>query len=469
MIMSDYKVDILIVDDQKSICYSIERFLKAEGYSTISAQNVENGMEFLEKYEPGVVVMDIRMPVKSGLEALELIKKRHPHVQVIMMTAYSTTEQAIEAIKLGAYDYLIKPFENDELLGLIQNALKTRVLMEGVVTCNGLDDQYSTEKIIGKSSKMLSIFKQIGKVAPSDASVLIMGESGTGKELIARAIYNHSKRADKRFLAVNCAAIPENLLESELFGYERGAFTGANFRKIGKFEQCHGGTVFLDEIGEMPFPTQSKILRVLQDGTFQRLGGSEMVNTDFRLISATNKKLDQLVEEKKFRQDLFYRIDTVTIRVPPLRERTEDITELATHFVRRYRRMLNKNIKGITKKTLDAFEQYYWPGNVRELESLIHKSVILCIREYLCIDCCVDLNLEQKSKVNLSVDDAMDVFISSIFEKGAQADFQRLMLKFEKAVIKRTLKETGGNQVKAANTLGISRNTLRKKMPNLTV
>ncbi len=464
--MSDYKVDILIVDDQKSICYSIERFLKAEGYSTISAQDVENGMEFLEKHEPGVVVMDIRMPGKTGLEALALIKKRHPHVQVIMMTAYSTTEQAIEAIKLGAYDYLIKPFENDELLGLIQNALKTRVLMEGVVTCNGLDDQYSTEKIIGKSSKMLSIFKQIGKVAPSDAPVLIMGESGTGKELIARAIYNHSKRADKRFLAVNCAAIPENLLESELFGYERGAFTGANFRKIGKFEQCHGGTVFLDEIGEMPFPTQSKILRVLQDGTFQRLGGNEMVNTDFRLISATNKKLDQLVEEKKFRQDLFYRIDTVTIRVPPLRERTEDITELATHFVRRYRRMLNKNIKGITKKTLDAFEQYYWPGNVRELESLIHKSVILCIREYLCIDCCVDLNLEQKTTINLSVDDAMDVLISSIFEKGAQADFQRLMLKFEKAVIKRTLKETGGNQVKAANALGISRNTLRKKSTN---
>lgn len=466
MIMSDYKVDILIVDDQKSICYSIERFLKVEGYSTLSAQDVENGMEFLEKYEPGVVVMDIRMPGKTGLEALALIKKRHPHVQVIMMTAYSTTEQAIEAIKLGAYDYLIKPFENDELLGLIQNALKTRVLMEGVVTCNGLDDQYSSEKIIGKSSKMLSIFKQIGKVAPSDAPVLIMGESGTGKELIARAIYNHSKRADKRFLAVNCAAIPENLLESELFGYERGAFTGANFRKIGKFEQCHGGTVFLDEIGEMPFPTQSKILRVLQDGTFQRLGGNETITTDFRLISATNKKLDQLVEEKKFRQDLFYRIDTVTIRVPPLRERTEDITELATHFVRRYRRMLNKNIKGITKKTLDAFEQYYWPGNVRELESLIHKSVILCIREYLCIDCCVDLNLEQKSKINLSVDDAMDVFISSIFEKGAQADFQRLMLKFEKAVIKRTLKETGGNQVKAANTLGISRNTLRKKSTN---
>jgi DNA-binding NtrC family response regulator len=465
--MINYQADILIVDDQKSICYSIEKFLQIEGYSAISAQNVEMAMKLLETHEPRVVVMDIRMPETSGLEALSLIKEVRPNVQIIMMTAYSTTEQAIEAIKLGAFDYLIKPFENDDLLGVIQDALKAKVLMEDVVTCNGLDDLRSGEKIIGKSPQMLAIFKQIGKVAPSDAPVLIMGESGTGKELIARAIFGHSTRADKRFLAVNCAAIPEDLLESELFGYERGAFTGANFRKIGKFEQCDGGTIFLDEIGEMALSTQSKILRILQDGTFQRLGGNENVTSDFRLISATNKNLDQLAKEKNFRQDLFYRIETVTIRVPPLRERTEDITELATHFVQRYRKLLSKNIKGITQKTLKVFEQHSWPGNVRELESLIHRAVILCIREYLCVDCCVDLKIEPNISVNPTVNEAMENLVSALFENNSQVNLQELILSFEKAVIKRALVETTGNQVQAANLLGISRNTLRKKMPQL--
>jgi nitrogen regulation protein NR(I) len=459
--------DILIVDDQKAICYSLERLLRNEGYDVCSVQSGEEALDFLKEQKANVVVMDIRMPKQDGLEILTNIKKYYPKIQVIMMTAYSTSEQAIEAIKLGAYDYLIKPFENDELLGLIQDALRTKTMMENVVTCDGQTDFSSGEKIIGKSSTMLSIFKSIGRVSSTDAEVLILGESGTGKELIARAIYNHSKRSDKRFLVMNCAAIPENLIESELFGFERGAFTGADFRRIGKIEQCQGGTLFLDEIGDLPISIQAKLLRVLQDGTFQRLGGEETLTADFRLISATNKNLEQMVTEKNFREDLYYRINTVIISLPPLRERLDDIPELTNYFIRRYRKTLNKNVKGITEKTLKMFQQYPWPGNVRELESLIHKSVILCRKDYLCMDCCVDLRVDEKTYTCANVSEAIDTFVSVAFKEGAHKNFQQLILKFEKAMIKKALEETGGNQVQAANILGISRNTLRKKMDDI--
>jgi DNA-binding NtrC family response regulator len=460
--MADNKADILIVDDQKSICYSLERFLRTEGYAVHSAQSGEKALALLKTHEPRVVIMDIRMPEQDGLEILTIIRESYPKVQTIMMTAYSTAEQTIEAIKLGAYDYLIKPFENDELLSLIHDALKTRTVMDGVVTCDGWNDHDSAEKIIGKSPEMLSIFKQIGKIAPTEVPVLIQGESGTGKELIARAIYNHSKRADRRFLAVNCAAIPENLLESELFGYERGAFTGADTRRLGKIEQCQGGTLFLDEIGDLPLSIQAKLLRVLQDGTFQRLGGGETIKTDFRLLSATNQELPQLVTNNRFRDDLYYRINAVTINVPPLRERQRDLPDLINYFIRRYRKILNKNIKGVSEKTIRIFEQYSWPGNVRELENLIHKSVILCKSEYLCIDCCMDLRVSGADSC-ASLTETIDALVALAFRECLQGKFQAIISQIETAMIKRSLETTGGNQVRAAKLLSISRNTLRKK------
>ncbi|MCL4536434.1 MAG: sigma-54 dependent transcriptional regulator, partial [Nitrospirae bacterium] len=259
---------ILVVDDQKTVCYSLHRFLQSEGYNVHTATSGEDALSVLNDVKPDLVIMDVRMPEMDGLEVLKKIKESHPKVQVIMMTAFSTTEKAIYAIKLGAYDYLAKPFDNDELLIRVKDAIKTRELMEEVVTFDEVKDYAGGERIIGKSPQMLDIYKQIGRAAPTDATVLIRGESGTGKELIARAIYHYSNRADKPFLAINCSAIPEQLLESELFGYERGAFTGADFKRIGKFEQCSGGTLFLDEIGDMTLPLQAKVLRVLQDGQF---------------------------------------------------------------------------------------------------------------------------------------------------------------------------------------------------------
>ncbi|MCL5063081.1 MAG: sigma-54 dependent transcriptional regulator, partial [Nitrospirae bacterium] len=259
---------ILVIDDQKTVCYSLQRFLQSEGYNVHTATSGEDALSVLNDVKPDLVIMDVRMPEMDGLEVLRKIKESHPKVQVIMMTAFSTTEKAIEAIKLGAYDYLAKPFDNDELLIRAKDAIKTREMMEEVVTFDEVKDYAGGERIIGKSPQMLDIYKQIGRAAPTDATVLIRGESGTGKELIARAIYHYSNRADKPFLAINCSAIPEQLLESELFGYERGAFTGADFKRIGKFEQCSGGTLFLDEIGDMTLPLQAKVLRVLQDGQF---------------------------------------------------------------------------------------------------------------------------------------------------------------------------------------------------------
>ncbi len=343
---------ILVVDDQKTVCYSLQRFLQSEGYNVHTATSGEDALSVLDNVKPDLVIMDVRMPEMDGIEVLRKIKESHPQIQAIMMTAFSATEKAIQAIKLGAYDYLTKPFDNDELLIRVKDAIKTKELMDEVVTFDVSDDYAEGERIIGKSPAMLDIYKQIGRAAPTDATVLIKGENGTGKELVARAIYHYSNRSSKPFLAINCAAIPEQLLESELFGYERGAFTGADFKRIGKFEQCSGGTIFLDEIGDMPLGLQAKLLRVLQDGKFQRLGGTETIETDVRIIAATNKDIEDMVKNNTFREDLYYRINVVTINVPPLRERKEDIKELVHYFIQKYNKKLGKTIKGITADAL---------------------------------------------------------------------------------------------------------------------
>lgn len=456
---------ILVVDDQKTVCYSLQRFLESEGYEVHTTTSGKDALSFLNDAKPDLVIMDVRMPGMDGIEVLEKIKQLHPDVQVIMMTAFSTTEKAIQSIKLGAYDYLIKPFDNDELLIRVRDAIKTKELMNNAVTLDVSDDYTGGERIIGKSPVMLDIYKQIGKVAPTDATVLIKGESGTGKELIARAIYHYSNRSTKPFLAINCAAIPEQLLESELFGYERGAFTGADFKRIGKFEQYSGGTIFLDEIGDMPLGLQAKLLRVLQDGKFQRLGGTETIETNVRIIAATNKDIEDMVKNGTFREDLYYRINVVTINVPPLRERKEDIKELVHYFIQKYNKKLGKTIKGITTDGLKRLEEYTWPGNVRELENVIQKSIVFCPGDYLSILCFEGLGVQEGlQKSCASVEEAIQNLVDLAFKYGCNERFQDMLNMIEKGMVKGALELTKGNQVQAAKLLGISRNTLRKKL-----
>jgi nitrogen regulation protein NR(I) len=454
---------ILVVDDQKTVCYSLQRLLQAEGYDVVTETNGERALELVAGAAPDLVIMDVRMPEIDGIEALGRIKESHPEIQVIMMTAFSTTEKAIQAMKLGAYDYLLKPFDNDELLIRVRGAIKAKELVKEVVTFNETEDYTKGERIIGKSPLMLDIYKQIGRVAPTDATVFIRGESGTGKELIARAVYHYSKRADKPFLAVNCAAIPEQLLENELFGHERGAFTGAEFRRIGKCEQCDGGTLFLDEIGDMSLPLQAKVLRFLQDGTFHRVGGNETIKSDLRLIAATNKDIEDMVKKGAFREDLFYRINVVTITLPPLRDRKEDIGHLVQYFIGKYNKRIGKEIKGITSEVLDCFKGYAWPGNVRELENSIQKAMVFCNSDYLSMECCENLKLRRIGSC-ASVEEAIKNLVDLAFKDCCHERFQDMVNTIEKGMVKRAMELTKGNQVHAAKLLGISRNTLRKKM-----
>src|SRR5512136_661422 len=317
---------ILIVDDDQSMRYSLNRMLEGQGLQLSLAKNGPEALERFEQDRPDLVVMDIKMPGQSGLEVLREIKEKDPRALVILMTAFGTTETAIEAMKYGAFDYILKPFDIPQMRGLVERALEVSRMMKKIVSLPDREKaEASEETLVGSSLAMQQVYKMIGQVAPTEVTVLLRGESGTGKEMVARAIYHHSRRGDKPFLPVNCAAIPETLLESELFGHEKGAFTGALTRRVGKFEQCQGGTLFLDEIGDMTPTTQAKILRVLQERRFERLGGSERITSDVRVIVATNKDLEKAIREGTFRQDLYYRLKVVTLHLPPLRERKEDI------------------------------------------------------------------------------------------------------------------------------------------------
>lgn len=451
---------ILVVDDQKSVCYSFQRVLGNEGYDVLVALSGEEAIEVTGGEKPDLVIMDVKMPGLDGLGVLARLKEIYPNLLVIMMTAYSTTEQAISAIKLGAYDYLIKPFENDELVAKVKEALSVKENMTSTVTFKDFEEDRGGEKIIGKSVKMLAIYKQIGKIAPSDATVLLLGESGTGKELLAKAIYHHSKRSHKPFLTINCAAIPDSLLENELFGHEKGAFTGADLKQIGRFEQCHGGTLFLDEIGDMSLNLQAKLLRVLQNGVFERLGGSNTIRADVRVIAATNKDLDSMVKKGLFREDLYYRLNVVSITIPPLRERKEDIKDLAAYFIQKFNKKLKKNIKGVTNEALKKLEEYPWLGNVRELENVIQKVIVFCNSDYLSIDKIEGLPRERMA----SLEWAMENLVDLSFKDGFEGIFQEIVTTLEKLLVKKAMEITKGNQVHAAKILGISRNTLRKKL-----
>src|SRR5437764_7604938 len=375
---------LLLIDDEADVQYSFRRMFDSPEIELTTAASGEEGLKLIPKLKPDLVMMDVRMGGMTGLETLRRIRQIDSKLLVILMTAYGTTQTAIEAMKLGAYDYRLKPFDVPRLKEIVSNALKAARDMKQVVSYQPLLEKEDYELgIVGRTEPMQQVFKLIGQVAATDATALMTGESGTGKELVARAIYHHSNRNSQPFLAVNCAAIPEQLLESELFGHERGAFTGATLQRIGKFEQCNGGTLFLDEIGDMTPATQTKILRVLQSGTFERVGGNQPIKVDVRIIAATNKPLEQAVAARQFREDLFYRLNVVRIHMPSLLARRDDLRLLVNYFLKKFAQHQKQAVKSISPQALAALEQYAWPGNVRELENVIQRALVVAKGEVI--------------------------------------------------------------------------------------
>jgi len=459
---------ILIVDDDKSIRYSLKRMLE-ENFSVLTAQNGDEALARVKESTPDLIIMDIKMPGRSGIEVLKEIKLIDPKSLVILMTAYGTTETAIEAMKYGAFDYILKPFPIPQMKELVQKAITLRKLMkEGVSYASEPDQQKEEEQIIGSSPKMQEIYKVIGQVAPSDVTVLLRGESGTGKELMARAIYQHSLRSNQLFLPINCAAIPDTLLESELFGHEKGAFTGASSRRIGKLEQCQGGTIFLDEIGDMSLSTQAKLLRILQEKSFERLGGRETIRVDIRFIVATNKDLEEAISKGEFREDLYYRLNVVSIKIPPLRERKEDIPALVSYFLRKFNRELKKRVVGITPGAMEKISFYGWPGNVRQLENVLKRAMLLCQGEWI-LDDQLLLEVEERRESGevrdrRTFENLVDSLFAELTGDPLAQEGLDMVSAIEKGLIIRALQKTNGNQVQAASLLGINRSTLRGRM-----
>lgn len=368
---------ILVIDDDTEVRYSLNRVLSSQRYEVQEAPSGEDGVAAVKKQAPDVVLLDNRMTGMSGLETLQHIKAANPKQLVIFMTAFGTAQTAIEAMKFGAFDYVVKPFDPPKLLAMVESALRTQADNKSAAGYKPvINTEEHKEGIVGASPAMQQVFKIIGQFAASDASVMITGESGTGKELVARSLHRHSHRSSKPYVAVNCAAIPENLIESELFGHERGSFTGATAQRLGKFEQCDGGTIFLDEIGDMTPTTQTKILRVLQEGDIQRVGGVDTIKVNVRVVAATNKDLEALVREKKFREDLYYRLNVVRVKLPPLRERTEDVPQIVDFFVQNLAKAKKVKARKVSPEAMALLTAYPWPGNVRELENVVYRSAV---------------------------------------------------------------------------------------------
>ena len=464
---------LLLIDDEEDVRYSFQRIFDSPEIELATASSGEEGLKVIPKFKPDLVLMDIRMGGMNGLETLRRIRAADPKLLVILMTAYGTTQTAIEAMKLGAYDYLLKPFDVPKLKEIVASALKAARDMKQVVSYQPLLESEDYELgFVGGAESMQQVFKLIGQVAASDATALITGESGTGKELVARAIYQHSSRSQQPFLAVNCAAIPEQLLESELFGHERGAFTGATLQRIGKFEQCDKGTIFLDEIGDMTPATQTKILRVLQSGTFERVGGNQPIQVDVRVIAATNKLLEQAVAARQFREDLFYRLNVVRIHIPPLRDRRSDVPLLVNYFLEKIAREQQRPPKSIAASVIKTLEKYHWPGNVRELENAIRRAHVMAKSGAILQS---DLPPEISGKggsgappLAATVGEATATDAAALarqlFQWARRDPKLKVIPAVERELVIQALKETGNNQVHAAKMLGITRATLRKRI-----
>lgn len=451
---------VLVVDDEESIREFFEIMLKREGYEVWTAANGKEALERLKKGRADLILSDIQMPEMSGLELLAKVKEQDPEAVMIMVTAFGSTETAIEAMKLGAYDYIQKPFKIDEVKIILRQALEKRQLQsENVQLKKELGTKYAFDNLVGSAPPMLRIYEMVKRVANTKSSVLISGESGTGKELIARAIHYNGPLKDKPFVTVNCGAIPENLMESEMFGHKKGSFTGAIADKKGLFEVANTGTIFLDELGELPLPMQVKLLRVIQEGTFKRVGGTEDVTVDVRIISATNKNLDVEVRNGRFREDLFYRMNVIQILCPPLRERREDIQMLATHFLDKFSKSLGVDVKRISNEAMDVLKGYHYPGNVRELENIIERTVALEPGSAILPESLPRHMLDAKQP-SAGPLDAEKIEIST--EKGI--DLERLTADFERTLLVKALQQTGGIKKKAAKLLNISFRSMRYRV-----
>ncbi len=434
---------ILIIDDEEHMCWALDRAMRQEGYQTSVAYRGQEGLEKIKEDSPSLVILDLRLPDMDGLEVLKKAKELSPKLPVIMLTAHGTIETAIEAMKIGAADYITKPFDLDELkLVIKQNLLLSQLETEVTFLRSELTGKYGN--MVGQSKIMQEIIALIERVAKSNASVLITGESGTGKEVAAVAIHQNSPRCNAPFIPVNCAALPEQLLESELFGHERGAFTGATSRKLGRFELADKGTIFLDEIAEMSLNMQAKLLRVLQEKSFERVGGTETLSVDVRVIAATNRQLDEAIKKGQFREDLFYRLNVVNIHLPPLRERKEDIPLLAKHFLSKIGHTYQ--VEKISPEAMELLCSYHWPGNIRELQNVIERAAIIC-RSNTILPEHLPRDLYSPAKPSSSI-------IIDIPDEGISLE------NLEKELILKALEKSGGNQTKAAQLLGITRSAL---------
>ncbi|MGE4297777.1 MAG: sigma-54-dependent transcriptional regulator [Desulfovibrionaceae bacterium] len=461
---------ILIVDDDQRLRESFQRLLTAEGHNVAMASSGETGIERVRAERPDLVIMDVRMPGMDGLSAFKIMRDLEPDLQVIVMTAFGEADTAIEATKMGAFDFVLKPFDIPAMLDLIGKALEAaRFARKCGVACE--PEGRAGGVLLGRSAAMQEVCKSIGRAAPTEATVLIRGESGTGKELVARALYQHSKRSNGPFLVINCVAIPETLLESELFGYEKGAFTGASSRRVGKIELANRGTIFLDEIGDMPPGIQAKILRLLQERHIERLGGGKPIAVDVRIIAATNRDLEAAVAAGQFREDLYYRLKVVTLNLPPLRDRKEDVAMLADHFLDRFAREMGVTNPGITPEAGMLLGEYDWPGNVRELSNSLQKALIFNRGGPLQrdeIEHALDLvaaSSDGAGKPDEALEASMRHWIRQELAAGGRDDaFDALMDHFGAAVVGEALNLTGGNRTRAAKLLGLSRPTLLSRI-----
>ena len=490
---------VLVVDDDRSVRFMVQKSLEGISIEVITASTAEEGLVLVSKRRPDVVLLDVMLPGRSGLDVLQDIQACDRRLPVIFITSDGGSGTAIEAMQRGAYDYVSKPLNLPQLNRLIQNAINSRQLMSVAVALTAdLDANSHGKAFIGRSQEMLDVFKAIGRVAAQDVPVLIRGESGTGKELVAQALYQHSHRRDQPFMAINCAALPDTLLESELFGHEKGAFTGADRRRIGKFEQCHGGTIFLDEVGDMALVVQGKVLRLLQDQRFERVGGNETISTDVRVITATNRPLEEMVEEKTFRADLLYRLNGMTISLPPLRERRADIPLLLRYFLAKAQQSLNKqHLEGMSPECLELLSNYSWPGNVREMQSIVQQAVLnaigpIIIPEFLPREIsairmsgngstasataatATAAMLPTATLTAAQVSSLADPDGTSISDLGAFIE-KRLAAKstnlstevvdrVERYLFTRVLQLTNGNQSHAAEILGVTRGKIRDRI-----
>jgi two-component system nitrogen regulation response regulator GlnG len=472
---------LLVVDDEPSILLAFRRAYRNAAVEVLTAETAGEGLEVAGQRRPDVIILDVHLPDMTGLEALAKLRTLDARSPVVFITGKSTTETAIEAMKLGAYEYLLKPLELAQLRQVISRALEISRLMHVpavVADREPVDDR--ADAIVGRCPAMQEVYKAIGRVASQEVTVLISGESGTGKELVARALYQHSRRAAGPFLAINCAALPEHLLESELFGHEKGAFTGADRRRIGKFEQCSGGTIFLDEVGDMSPLTQAKILRLLQEQSFERLGGNETIRADVRILAATNTDLETLVTRGQFRQDLYYRLSVFTILLPPLRKRGDDLPFLVQHYLHRFNRELGKDVQALAPESLALLQGYAWPGNVRELQSVLKQALLRATGSILAPDFLPDF---VKLGVPVGADGApggrgpaspaeplaLGQFIEEQLRTETSDLYAATLRRMEKFLLTRVLQHTGGNQLQAARILGITRGSLRTKLRDLGI